>query len=313
MDRQQPPELQEANREPGPVGARESTSNVLQDLNPKDATVLVVEDSPDDQLIVGKALQRFGIKSRFVANTAEEGLEFLARRRCDVVLVDYHLPGMNGLRLLEQIRESYPGVSTIMVTSACDENVAAECIKLGASDYIAKNEFLTSGIIRALQAALQERIASHEEDSEAALRSGEDKLGVAKEEADWLLSMCGTGQSLDGQLSGLAAPGHDGENLLDVLEEDSSLRQPDYGEEQLFDMLEAFTRYLRGSFRSFPEPATDEEGALVRMFTERGSSPQQILMVYKASLRCLDAEAIEPAINPLVCVARLLALVLEQR
>ena len=149
---------------------------MMQSLNPKDAKVLIVEDNRDDIIIASRALKAFGIKHIFSAQTGEEALAYLTQHKCDVALVDHRLPGMSGLRLLEQIRAARPETRVIVVTGARDERVAAAAIKLGASDYVSKDEFLTSGIINSLQAALREEIAEQEEQRRLSLWSGTDRL-----------------------------------------------------------------------------------------------------------------------------------------
>src|SRR3972149_6213678 len=68
---------------------------VFQALNPKDARVLVVEDSPTDREIVAHALRTFGIRHLEMARTAEEALKQPAYQPFDVPPGDYNLPGMN--------------------------------------------------------------------------------------------------------------------------------------------------------------------------------------------------------------------------
>src|SRR3990172_13352758 len=129
---------------------------MLGPLSPKHSSVLVVEDNPDDALLATKALQTFGIKTIYHAETAEDALSFLNKHSCDVVLIDYNLPGINGLRLLEHVREAWPQTPVILVTGARDEQVAVSALKLGAADYLSKDDLLTSSIIRTLQAVLRE-------------------------------------------------------------------------------------------------------------------------------------------------------------
>ncbi len=75
---------------------------IIKPLNPRDARVLVVDDSSNDQRIIGRALETYGIRNRKVASTAEECLRDIERRKYDIALVDYYLPGMNGLELLKK-------------------------------------------------------------------------------------------------------------------------------------------------------------------------------------------------------------------
>jgi DNA-binding NarL/FixJ family response regulator len=257
---------------------------MLNPLNPKDGRVLLVEDNPDDVVLETKALQTFGIKTIYHASTAEEALEFLQKHTCDVVLLDYNLPGANGLKLLEHVRELNPDMRVILVTGVRDERVAVSGFKLGVTDYVSKDELLTSGIIRALQGAMRGQQESREQTQRDLLGSGDDKLRVAAEEIDWLLDTI-AGGSPHGKPS-----------------EASALA----GEEGWIDIRDVFVRYLKDCFDSFPEPAVLDEDGLVRMFLERGSSTTEVLAIYRATVRALAVEQVEPPFDPIICLVRLL-------
>jgi len=290
---------------------------MVKPLHPKDLTALVVEDDHNDAAITARALNTFGIKKCRTVGTAEDALAFLAHHTCDVALIDYRLPGMNGLQLLERMRELYPELLAILVTGVRDESVAVSAMKLGAADYVAKDDLLTGHLVRSLQTALRERMASCEEERRAVILSGADRIQVASEEARWLVDLA-------------SEASHDPtarrfrEKWSDVLASDSPLRDPvpsgsvalDYGEEQWSDVLDAFLQYMGESFRVFPAPASKEEDLLVGRFVARGSSPREVMMVYRAALRSLLSEPtrteVEPPLNPTVLLARILARLIDE-
>ena len=78
--------------------------------------------------------------------TAEEALEQIIRNETgpnpyQVVLIDYRLPGMNALEFIKNIRQVRKlSIPIILVTGQGNEQVAIEALKLGANDYMAKNE-----------------------------------------------------------------------------------------------------------------------------------------------------------------------------
>jgi CheY-like chemotaxis protein len=244
-------------------------------LNPRDSSALIVEDNPDDALLVARALETFGLRRVFAVETAEEALSFIASQPCDVVLVDYHLPRMNGLTLLERVQEAYPGTRVILVTGARDEHIAVSALKTGAVDYIPKDELLTSGLVRSMQTALRQTLDAGDRRRRAALAAADGTTARAREEAAWLLA------SLP---HGAATPRDD----------------------ELLDMVERFVRVLRQSVRLFPAPAVEEEEGFVRMALERGASPAALLAVYTAGLEALGADE-QPPFNPALCLLRVLA------
>jgi len=252
---------------------------MLQALNPKRSTVLIVEDNPDDAFIETKALQTFGIKAIYHANTAEDAIAFLKRETCDAALIDYTLPGINGLQLVERVREMQPDLRIILVTGAGSERVATDAMKLGAADYVPKDELLTSGIIRALQAALRGRVADDEEQQRTLLSAGGKRADVAREEADWLTQTMDTGTIHRG-------PAGDGTRL---------------------DVLNTFRRYLEASFQQFPKTAQGEEQAIVRVLLNRGASPVEVLSVYRGALDSVAVDKGEFPFSPTLCLARVLA------
>jgi CheY-like chemotaxis protein len=283
---------------------------MLKPFLSKRVTVLIVEDNADDAEILTRALKKFPTKHCSVVGTAEDALAFLARQRCDVLLIDYHLPAMNGLRLLERVRKQLPGVRTIMVTGVRDEEVAVSAMKLGADDYVRKDEMLTGTIVRSLQAILREQATSEEEELRTAVGSVHDKLTVAGAEAGWLL------EPFQPELDSYNGDG------ADILLSDSPLRaqaahaHPGELDETQSDARDTVARYLRESFRAFPDPASKEEDAVVRMFVQRGSAPREVVTVYQAALRSLATAAAqleaEPAFSPTVCLARILARLVEE-
>jgi signal transduction histidine kinase len=74
----------------------------------------------------------------FTATNAMEGLAFVKEKKPDLVLLDYMMPGMDGLSALKEIRHSFPETYVIMFTGKGNEEIAVELMKAGASDYILK-------------------------------------------------------------------------------------------------------------------------------------------------------------------------------
>jgi len=74
-------------------------------------------------------------------------------------LLDYHLPGADGLQVLEQIRELPEGrrPAVIMLTGSGNETVAVEAMKRGARDYLPKNGLDLAPLLRALRSALAQK------------------------------------------------------------------------------------------------------------------------------------------------------------
>ena len=95
----------------------------------------------DDEESIRVALQRLLEYNGFDARVAEDGfraLESLAEDPADVVLLDIKMPRMDGLEVLQKIRERPDGPFVVIVTAHGDTQTAVECMKLGADDYLEK-------------------------------------------------------------------------------------------------------------------------------------------------------------------------------
>ncbi len=56
----------------------------------------------------------------------------------DIALIDITMPGMNGINLLKIIKETSPDTECIMVTALNEAQLAVDCMKIGAYDYLVK-------------------------------------------------------------------------------------------------------------------------------------------------------------------------------
>jgi DNA-binding NtrC family response regulator len=70
--------------------------------------------------------------------TAEEGMEELKRQYYDIIIVDYRLPGMDGLEFLERIRTSYPNALTLLITAYGSREVFSKATDIGVRGFIDK-------------------------------------------------------------------------------------------------------------------------------------------------------------------------------
>lgn len=99
-------------------------------------SVLIIDDEEDIGWSFRKALTERGFDARFAVKP-EEGL-MLMRYSPDIVLLDYKMPGMNGIEVLKRIREENPEQLVVMMTGYGTIENAVEAMKLGAFHYIQK-------------------------------------------------------------------------------------------------------------------------------------------------------------------------------
>jgi DNA-binding NtrC family response regulator len=70
--------------------------------------------------------------------TAEEGMEELRKQNYDIIIVDYRLPGMDGLEFLERIKDSHPDALTLLITAYGSRDVLLKASKMGIQGFIDK-------------------------------------------------------------------------------------------------------------------------------------------------------------------------------
>jgi DNA-binding NtrC family response regulator len=73
-----------------------------------------------------------------LARNAEEAFSKIKEHSPDVILLDILLPDLDGLKVLERIKQNDPDMVVIMITATNTVNTAVEAMKLGAYDYVTK-------------------------------------------------------------------------------------------------------------------------------------------------------------------------------
>ncbi len=119
--------------------------------------VLLVDDDADHATLVLRTLERLGVAVSHVVDGAA-CLAALTRETYSVVLLDYSLPRMNGLEVLERIRELDLAVPVVMATGQGDERIAVQAMNAGAIDYVTK----TRGYFETLPTVLNKVLKQHE-------------------------------------------------------------------------------------------------------------------------------------------------------
>jgi CheY-like chemotaxis protein len=106
-------------------------------------TVLVVDDTLVDQRLAAAVLQQTTGWKTLCAGNGLEALAVLERDRPALVLTDLLMPGMDGLELVEAIRQRYPLVPIVLMTAHGNEEMALQALKRGAASYVPKRSLVT--------------------------------------------------------------------------------------------------------------------------------------------------------------------------
>lgn len=122
-------------------------------------TVLVVDDAPEDRALYRRYLER-NEDCRYAVLEVDRGeyaLAALRERRPDCVLLDYLMPGRDGLSVLRELKQepAGEGAAIIMLTGSARDPIGVQALKAGALDYLDKNTITAEQLHRAIQYALK--------------------------------------------------------------------------------------------------------------------------------------------------------------
>jgi diguanylate cyclase (GGDEF)-like protein len=122
--------------------------------------ILHLEDNPRDAEYIASLLQSDGIKMRLEkAEDRDSYVRLLEEFQPDIVISDFTLPSFDGLSALVLLREKASDIPFLFVSGSIGEELAVECLKQGANDYLLKDKLarLPSAVRRALDEVRQLR------------------------------------------------------------------------------------------------------------------------------------------------------------
>jgi DNA-binding NtrC family response regulator len=116
--------------------------------------IIIDHDHPSIEQLISK-LRSLGYGNTLVADSAQMARHQIVQHRfIDVALITTDMPDMDGLAMLDFIKNTSPGTECVMVTAANDARIALECLKKGAFDYLVKpvaKEVLDIALAKALE------------------------------------------------------------------------------------------------------------------------------------------------------------------
>ena len=142
------------------------------DISMSQKNVLIVDDDEDMLEVIFRSLEKEGYQT-VTAPTGKEALEKLKEGTFDVAVLDIKLPDINGVKILESIKESSPETKVVMITGYASVETAVETLKGGAYDYIKKPfkiDHLKAIVGKAIEEARRERLEQELKESEEQVR-----------------------------------------------------------------------------------------------------------------------------------------------
>lgn len=148
-----------------------ATTHVAQfwgmDSTDRPLRILIVDDDAADRMMIRRILQRTNLELTAIAEVTygAEAIATLTQARYDCVFLDYRLPDIDGLQLIQQLKSQGLTLPLIVLTGQGDQEIAVQLMKAGASDYVVKSRLNPDLIAQCIRGALRiyeaEEIARH--------------------------------------------------------------------------------------------------------------------------------------------------------
>jgi signal transduction histidine kinase len=125
--------------------------------------ILITDDDAGDRKFIRRTLMQTGIPCECVESASiDEAMAACAQRAFDGAIIDYRLPGLDGLDGVTALHQRYPRMFVVMATGQGDAVVATEAMKRGASDYISKDLITGKSLARVIVHARQKETMRRE-------------------------------------------------------------------------------------------------------------------------------------------------------
>lgn len=114
--------------------------NPSQSIPTETYSVLIVDDSPIDGNLAAGLLARTGSYEVEFAMNGVDALDSIRGNEPDIVLTDLQMPELDGLGLVESIRNDFPSIPVVLMTAHGSEAIAAQALLKGAASYVPKTD-----------------------------------------------------------------------------------------------------------------------------------------------------------------------------
>jgi CheY-like chemotaxis protein len=117
-------------------------------------TILLVEDNANHARLIARALGGLALPTPVHVSSGEAAVLWIAANDCRVCLLDYDLPGINGLETLTRIRQRRPDLPVIMLSGARSEQVAIAAFRAGVVDFVPKEPGYHESVVHLVRQVL---------------------------------------------------------------------------------------------------------------------------------------------------------------
>ena len=236
--------------------------------------VLIVDDDELDRRAVRRALMRSDLPSPSIAEASDAAtaISMLTHdsAKYDVVLLDYELPGENGIDMLQSLRGQWKAVPVVMLTGQTDPLTAAASIKAGATDFLTKDLITPERLTQVIRAAI--RVGEMEAslaDANQRLREQAEELEQQVEES---LALTDELERANGELSKAKEAADAARGEVETLNRIGSILASELKLERIVQTVTDETTALTGAqFGAFFYNVTDKQGEKYTLYTLSGA------------------------------------------
>nr|MBC8485716.1 PAS domain S-box protein [Bacteroidota bacterium] len=159
--------------------------------------LLILENNPDDAELIVRELEKEGFVLEWERVDTEKEFKKALAKNPEIILADYKLPSYNGIAAIKLQRKTAPDIPLIIVSGTIGDELAVECLKAGATDYVLKNRLSRLSLVvkRALKEAKEH---SELKQADKQLKESEQKFRNIFENAnDGIIYLDNLGRIID--------------------------------------------------------------------------------------------------------------------
>lgn len=136
--------------------------------------VLLVDDEPEFLEVMAERMEARGMNV-VTATSAQEALELITKESFDAVVLDFMMPGMNGIDTLRKLKDDKPELQIILLTGYATVEKSVEAMKLGAMDFMEKPADIEKLTAKIKQAQTEKIMLVEKQSAERIQKILEDK------------------------------------------------------------------------------------------------------------------------------------------